>query len=150
MYLQSLIGLVFKFSVIRRMIKLAAGGLLGLAVLGWVVEHCKPRDNEVVVHVMEPDVDVTIGNQTFQIEGRRFDPIVCHPAPGGHPARIGGPGSILFEGSVGVRRWGEVVRTGWDPERLRKDPVSPSPPRGQGQGCAQGTRPSCSIRTGSR
>jgi hypothetical protein len=133
MYLQSLIGLVFKFSIIHRMIKLAAGGLLGLAVLGWVVEHCEPRDNEVVVHVMEPDVDVTIGNQTFQIEGRRFDPIVCYLSPGWHPLVMRRRDRILFEESFEVPRGENVVRTAWDPERLREDQLSLGQQRGQGQ-----------------
>jgi hypothetical protein len=124
MYLQSLIGLLFKFSVMIRMIKPVAGGLLGLAVLGWVVAHCGPRDNEVVVHVMEPDVEVTIGDQTFQIEGRRFDPIVCYLSPGWHPLVMRRGDRILFEESFEVRRSANVVRTAWDPERLCRDQAS--------------------------
>jgi hypothetical protein len=124
MYRQSLIGLVFKFSIIGRMIKPVAGGLLGLAVLGWVADDCDPRDNEVVVHVMEPDVDVTVGNQTFQIEGRRSDPIVCSLSAGWHSLVMRRRDRILFEESFEVRRGANVVRTAWDPERLRKDQVS--------------------------
>jgi hypothetical protein len=134
MHRQSLIELVFKFSIIGRMIKLLAGSLLGLAVLGWVVDDCEPRDNEVVVHVMEPDVDVTIGNQTFQIEGRRSDPIVCSLAAGWHPLVMRRRDRILFEESFEVRRGANVVRTAWAPERIFATPPTKSwitPARGR-------------------
>ena len=70
MYLQSLIGLFLKLSIIGRMMKLVAGSLLGLAVLMWVVEEYGTRNIEVVLYVMDPDVEVTIGDQTYEIEGR--------------------------------------------------------------------------------
>ncbi len=45
MYLQSLIGLFLKLSIIGRMIKLVAGSLLGLAVLMWVVERVRDAEH---------------------------------------------------------------------------------------------------------
>jgi hypothetical protein len=135
MSLQSLIGLFLKFSIISRMIKLVAGCLLGMAVLGWVVDHCGSRNNEVIVHVMEPDVEVTFGDQTYQIKGRRYDPIVCDLSPGWHRLIMRRGDRILFEESFEVRPGQNVVRTAWNPEHSRAaSAAGPCPGPGPSRG----------------
>jgi hypothetical protein len=121
MSLSSTIGLFFKLSFVGKIIRTVVGFLLGLAVLGWVVERCGPRDIEVVVHVMEPDVEVTIGDRPFKIEGRRHKPIVCELPPGWHRLIMRRGDRILFEDEFETRPGDWIVRTVWDPERLRKE-----------------------------
>ena len=118
MFPQSLIGLFVKFSITSRIVQWVAGGLMGLAVLGWVVEHSGPTGSEVVVHVVEPDVQVALGDQTFQIEGRRYDPIVCDLVAGWHHLIMRHGDRVLFEESFEVRPGKNIVLTAWDPERI--------------------------------
>jgi hypothetical protein len=106
------------------MFRAMTSGLLSLAVLGWVVVHCGPRETEVVVHVMEPDVELTVGDQTYQIEGRRYEPIVSELSPGWYPLIMSRGDRILYEESFEVRRGDNIVLTAWDAERLRRDQAS--------------------------
>ncbi|MGE3822395.1 MAG: hypothetical protein AB7I30_23520 [Isosphaeraceae bacterium] len=53
-----------------RILKGVAGLVMGLLMLGFVVQHSGVRSVEVAVHVVEPDVEVTIGDVTQRIEGR--------------------------------------------------------------------------------
>jgi hypothetical protein len=121
MSLQSAIGLLFDLSFYGRLFKGAAGSLLGLAVLGWVVEHCGPRNNEVVVHVMEPDVEVTVDDQIYQIDSRRYEPIACELAEGRHHLLMRRGDCVLFDEWFEVRPGQNVVLTAWDEERLRRE-----------------------------
>jgi hypothetical protein len=87
---------VYKIPLISRLLGTMAGGVMGLVVLGWAVEDCGSRSTEVVVHVMEPDVEVTVGDQTYPIEGRRYDPIVCELSPGWHRLVMRRGDHVLF------------------------------------------------------
>jgi hypothetical protein len=118
--LHALIGQFSQFSFVSRILKGAAGSLLGVALLGWVVVHSGPRSHEVVVHVAEPDVEVTVGDRTYQIEGRRYDPIVCELSSGWHRLVMGRGDRILFEETFEVRPGMNVVRVAYDPERFSR------------------------------
>ena len=52
----------------KRVLKHLAWGLLGVAILAWIAARTGPAHGEVVVHVTEPDVEVSIGGRTFRIE----------------------------------------------------------------------------------
>jgi hypothetical protein len=120
MHLQRLIDLCIDFAIMSRMIKVVAGSLLALSILVWIEERCGPQTNEVVVHVTESDVEVTIGDQTYQIEDRPFAPIACNLAPGWHRLVMRRGDRILFEESFEVRLGENCVRVAGDPDRNRK------------------------------
>jgi hypothetical protein len=95
----------------------ASGGLLGLAVLGWVVESVGPSRVEVVVHVAEPNVELSVGGQSFSIRGRLDAPIVCELSPGWHHLAMKRGDRFLFEEDFEVRPDANVVRTAYTPVR---------------------------------
>ena len=64
------------------LLKYVAGLVLGGATLWWVVDRAGPVDGSVLVHVIEADVEVTIGGLSFPIDERRFAPIECRFRPG--------------------------------------------------------------------
>ena len=41
--------------------------ILGLTVLGWVASRSGPRMDEVVIHVNEPEIEITLGARTFHV-----------------------------------------------------------------------------------
>jgi hypothetical protein len=125
MSIPSLLGLLFKFSFLVRPIKWLAGGLLSLAILASIAQRSGPASSEVVVHVIEPDVEVTVGDRTYRIEGRRYDPIVRDLPPGSYPLIMRRGNRVLFDESFEVRRDESMVLTAWDPNRL---PSAPGPP----------------------
>jgi hypothetical protein len=69
----------------------------------------------VVVHVTEPDVEVSIGGRMYRIEERRYDPIVCKLPPGRHELIMTRRGRVLYRESFEVRRGVSLVLTAWDP-----------------------------------
>jgi hypothetical protein len=125
MGLQGLIGLFIKFSFITRIIKAVAGVLLGLALLGWVVERSGPHTVEAVVHVSEADVDVVIDERVYPIQDLSQAPIVCELSVGWHRLAMKRGDRILFEESFEAEPGKNVVRSAYnlDPKdrvRLRR------------------------------
>jgi hypothetical protein len=107
----------------------AAGGLLGLGILAWAAVHSGPTNGEVVVHVTEPDVDVSIGGHTYHVEERRFAPIVCELPPGLHELVVKRNGLVLDRQSFAVERGSSQVLTAWDPDHDRSQESSRPLPR---------------------
>jgi hypothetical protein len=99
----------------KRALQHLAGCLLGLAILAWVAAHSGPAHGEVVVHVTEPDVEVSISGRPYRIGERRYDPIVCKLPPGRHELVMTRHGSVLYRESFEVRRGVSLVLTAWDP-----------------------------------
>ena len=106
----------------KGIVKYLAGGILGLTILAWAAVHSGPAQEEVIVHVTEPGVEVMIGGRTFQIEDRRYNPIVCHLPPGWHDLVMKRHGRVVYRESFEVRRGFGLVLTALDPNRSRSDP----------------------------
>jgi hypothetical protein len=113
-----------------RYLKYLAWGVLGLAILVWVAVHSGPRQGEVVVHVTEPDVEVTIAGHRFLVEGRRYDPIVCELPPGQYDLVMRRHGRVLYQESFEVHPRESLVLTGLDLGRDRS--LGPLQPPGPG------------------
>jgi hypothetical protein len=62
---QSLIEAFSKSYFGGRLIRGVAALLLSGNTLWWIVEQVGPIHGTVLVHVTEPDVEVTVGGQTF-------------------------------------------------------------------------------------
>ena len=114
-------ALLFKSALFVRLVKSAGSGLLGLAVLGWVVDSVGTPTGHAVVHVTESDVTVQVGGNTYEFADRPGDPIVCELRPGTHELTMPRDGRVLYEQSFRIRRGESLVLTAWDPERLRRD-----------------------------
>jgi hypothetical protein len=92
------------------LLKGAAGGLLGLAMLGWVAEQSGARDAEVVVHVLESDVEVILDHQAYRVDRWPADPIVCRLPPGRYQLVMRRSRRTLFEESFEVQAGEHVMR----------------------------------------
>ena len=111
MFVPSLIGAFSKSYLAGRLIRGVAALLLGGTTLWWIVEQVGPTQGTVLVHVTEPDVEVTVGGQTFSIEERRYAPIECRLHAGRYPLRMKRGDRILYEERFAVHRGEEVILT---------------------------------------
>lgn len=97
-------------------------GLFGCVVLAWVVLNATPRGT-VVVHVVEPDVDVRVGGERHHVEGRVYTPIICRLPRGRHELVMTRGGVVLHRQEFLVEGGKELVLTAWTsiPEKLLSD-----------------------------
>lgn len=119
------------------LLKYVAGLVLGGATLWWVVDRAGPVDGSVLVHVIEADVEVTIGGLSFPIDERRFAPIECRFRPGRYRLQMTRGERILYEEWFIVRRGSEIILTAScppEPSMARAaDPDSDDPTSKEGQ-----------------
>ena len=116
MFLQSLLGAFFKLCIVSRLIKSIGALVLGVATLSWVVDQVGELESCVVVHVTEPDVEVTVGDQSF-FNDRPFGVIECRLRPGRHLLRMIQGDRILYEEWFTAHRGADVVLTAYVPRR---------------------------------
>lgn len=115
MSLSGVSGLVFKSIAFARVAKVSGGGLLSLAILVWVADHSGPPNGQVIVHVMESDVTLTIGGNTYQIEALRYAPIVCTLPRGRHELILSRGSQVLYRESFELRGGESLILNAWDP-----------------------------------
>ena len=115
MFVQSLIGAFSKSYLAGRLIQGVAVLLLGGTTLWWIVEEVGPTHGTVLVHVTEPDVEVTAGGRTFLIEERIYAPIECRLRPGRYLLRMKRGDRVLYEEWFAVHRGEEVILTAYRP-----------------------------------
>jgi hypothetical protein len=106
--------------VVTTTIKLLGAWTLAAGVFWQVAEHAGNRDCVAYVHVTEPRVDVTIDDQTYQIEAWQAVPIVSELRAGRHTLKMTRRGQILYEETFDLRPGQEVVLTAW--EKTRAEP----------------------------
>jgi hypothetical protein len=110
--------LFVRASDFRRVARVVTGGLLALAILGWVAARVGTLTGEVVVHVVEPDVEVDVGGHTFVIEGPRHEPVVCELPFGRHDLAMSRAGRVLYLETFEVQPDHNTVLVAFDPARL--------------------------------
>jgi hypothetical protein len=111
MFVPNLIAAFSKLYLGSKLIKGIGALLLGGITLLWIVEQVGPTQGTVLVHVTEPDVEVTVGGQTFSIEERRYAPIECLLRPGRYLLRMKRGDRVLYEEEFAVHRGEEVILT---------------------------------------
>jgi hypothetical protein len=104
-----------------RWIARAAAFAMGVVVLVWVGDRSRPTEAEVVIHVMEPDVVVSVGARSFPIEGRRSAPLVCSVSPGIQDLVMRRGDRILYEERLEILPGEQRVCTAW----LQPSPSEP-------------------------
>ena len=103
-----------------RLLEWLIAGTVGVAALSWAVAASGPRDCEVVVHVVESNVELMVGDQTFQIDERPVKPLVCELTRGAHTLIMRRGDRVLQETQFEVGDGDhEVVLTAWDPTRFQ-------------------------------
>jgi hypothetical protein len=115
MFAQGLIGAFSKSYLAGRLIRGVASLLIGGSTLWWIVDQVGPIQGTVLVHVTEPNVEVTVGGQTFSIEERRYAPIECRLHAGRYPLRMKRGDRILYEEWFTVVRGEELILTAYCP-----------------------------------
>jgi hypothetical protein len=89
--------------------------LTGLAVLPWVAAHVASGEGSVLVHVTEPDVQVSIAGRTFEIEGMCYVPLECTLPPGRYRLEMTREGDLLYHEEFQIRSDEQVILTAWNP-----------------------------------
>ncbi|QDV32943.1 hypothetical protein [Tautonia plasticadhaerens] len=114
MFVRPLLLVFAKSPILGQAAQSVAAGVLGMTMLSSIVAHSKGTSGEVVLHVVEPDVEVIFGGESFRVEGRRYEPIVRELSPGGHRLRVERDGRVLQDEHFRVERGGFLVLTAWD------------------------------------
>src|SRR5882757_7310801 len=99
----------------RKLAHVTAVSVLSVSFLSWVVLHVGPTRGEVVVHVNEPDIDLTVGTHTYLIKRIPYDPIVCELATGWHELTVTKHGRVLSRQRFEVEGGQTVVLVACDP-----------------------------------
>jgi hypothetical protein len=103
--------------VMTGMAKGAAGLVLSGFVLWQVAEHSGPNVSELVVHVSELGVDVTVDDLGFRVDDFGDIPVSCSVRAGKHILRMYRAGELIFERTFTVRRGEDLVLAAWDATR---------------------------------
>jgi hypothetical protein len=116
--------------LIRSLLAMIVKGIgvlaLGGAILWQVHNHCGSMKGVAYVHVMTPEVDVTIDDQTYHAKTMAEGPIVSELRPGQHMLRMLRSGRALFEQKFTLDHSEEVVLTAW--EGFKEKPTEELPP----------------------
>jgi hypothetical protein len=99
---------------------------LGGVILWQVHNHCGSMKGVAYVHVLTPDVDVTIDDQAYRVKNMAEGPIVSELRPGRHMLRMLRSGRALFEQEFTLDPGEEVVLTAW--EGFKEKPTEELPP----------------------
>jgi hypothetical protein len=113
MFVPNLFDASFKHCVLEKLFEGVVACLLGGAVLWWVVGQSGPEKSTVLVHVTEPDVEVSVGGQTFLIEDREYAPIECQLRAGRHSLCMKRGDRVLYSEWFTVRRGEDVILTAY-------------------------------------
>ena len=99
-------------------------GTVGIVALSWAVAESGQSDCEVVVHVVESNVELIVGDQTFQIAERPIEPLVCNLSRGPQTMILRRGDELLQETNFEVRDAAQnVVLTAYDPKRVERAQV---------------------------
>src|SRR5262245_57072750 len=72
-------------------------------VLGWVVVHCGPREGTVVLHVLEPGLEVTLAGRVYSFQEPIAGPLVLHLPPGRYHFRVRRGDAVVHAESFTLR-----------------------------------------------
>src|SRR5262245_35823154 len=70
--------------VVQRLLACAVAA----GVMGWVVVHCGPREGTVVLHVLEPGLEVTLAGSVYYFQEATDEPLVLRLPAGRYHFRV--------------------------------------------------------------
>jgi hypothetical protein len=106
--------------------------LISLVTLPWVVARVDGGEGSALVHVTEPDVQVSISGRPYLIEGMCYVPIECALPAGHHRLEMTSGGVLLYREEFEIRPGEQVTLTAWRPRSpgaasVADRSVAPSP-----------------------
>jgi hypothetical protein len=96
MFVHTLLTSFSRFYTLNQLFKNAIALALGATTLGWVVEHIDTPCGTAVVHVTEPQVEVTVDDQSFVVL-RPFSVIEVSLPAGSHRLCMKRDDRVLYE-----------------------------------------------------
>lgn len=110
--------------LIQQITTYTAGLVLGLGALGVIIEKAGPG-SQAIVHVVEPNVEVRIGDEVVWVETHQFSPIVFDLLPGRHELVVSRDDRVLYRETFDVRPGASQVLNAMAPQ---SEPATPTPP----------------------
>jgi hypothetical protein len=101
-------------SIVARLLHNLASFLFGVVVLGWIATQVRPQNGLVLIHVADSNVIVTVDDQTFTIEDRRYTPISCTLPEGRHSLQMCRGDKILYAEEFDLRGGQELILNALD------------------------------------
>jgi hypothetical protein len=96
-----------------RLGRTAIAGIFASVTIGAIVDKQKSGERSVVIHVVEPDVEVRVDDVTYPIVGTVYDPIECQLPVGGHRLVMCRGDEVLLDEPFEVEPGRDVVLTAW-------------------------------------
>lgn len=94
-----------------RAVKAMTSLVMGLLLLGFMVERAGPQNGSVVIHVTEPDVLITIDDWTERVEGWAGAPLSVDLPKGAHTLVMSRDGVELDRQEIMITVGGSLVVT---------------------------------------
>jgi hypothetical protein len=121
--MQSLAFLTSKYPAAAKAVESVTAGLISVLMLSTIAERAGGSFGEAVIHVVEPDIELSVGGLSYRIEVRRYDPIVCVLPSGRHRLVVKRDGQVLQDEPFRIDPGGSVVLAAWHESRE----VAPEP-----------------------
>jgi len=102
-------------SAMTGLAKFAGAVVVGIAVCWEAVDQAGPEYSEVVIHVNECDVHISVDDLDFRVDSVADWPVVCNVRPGRHLLRMTRSGEILYEEDFAIRRGEDKILTACRP-----------------------------------
>jgi hypothetical protein len=112
MWFLSLVGVFIRSCLASPLMKIIGALVLGGTILSWVADQAAQDESTVVVHVIEPDVIVTVGDRSFAND-RPFGVIECRLRSDRYLLRMQRGDRILHEEWFTARPGENLVLTAW-------------------------------------
>jgi hypothetical protein len=97
---------------------------LAAGALWWVAEHSGPPEGTVVLHVLEPGIDVTLAGRVYHFRETTAEPLVVRLPAGRYPFRVRRRGTVLHAEDFTLRGGESLVLAAIRDERGVPDPLA--------------------------
>jgi hypothetical protein len=104
---------MFRWVLTGWFFKWVGSAVLSATVL-WAVASALPQRSDVVVHVRECDVDLSVDGLTIHVVAGFMQPIVLELDAGRHSLRLTRDGVLLHEEEFVLENGQDAVLTAWD------------------------------------
>jgi hypothetical protein len=104
----------------RSILKYATALALCATVMWEVARHADSRGGQAIVHVMDGDVDIRIGDWERRVDSPTNTPITCELRPGRHTIQMFRAGVELYQEDFNVVPGEDIVLTAWDVKRVER------------------------------
>lgn len=111
-------------AILARVTQYTVGTVMGLTMIAFIASRAG-SSAEVVLHVTEANVEVSVGSHTLRIDDRSYEPIIFHLAPGPYELVMTRADHVLYREAFQVRSGETCVLTAYNANRFGSDPSPP-------------------------